>query len=131
MEEHSAGKALVPDASTRLAAERTRLAYGRTLLGWIRTAVSLITFGFSIHQFFRIARAGAVESEHRIGPREFGLLMIAIGLVSLLMATLENRRDIKALKAQYPDLHDSSEPVLSLLVAILGIAAVLVILLRL
>lgn len=130
MEEHPAGKALVPDASTRLAAERTRLAYGRTLLGWIRTSLSLITFGFSIYQFFRITRVESGEKEHLIGPREFGLSMIAIGLISLLIATVENRRDIRALKAQYPELHDSPETVLSLLVALLGITAVIVILLR-
>jgi hypothetical protein len=29
------------------------------MLAWVRTATTLITFGFSIQQFFRIARQGA------------------------------------------------------------------------
>ena len=84
------------DASTTLAVDRTRLAYERTLMAWIRTATSLITFGFTIYKFFQIelAREGP-RTNRLIGPREFALLMIVIGLVSLLMATLEHRRDLK------------------------------------
>jgi putative membrane protein len=91
-----------PDASTRLALERTALAYERTMLAWVRTATSLITFGFSIQQFFRIARAGTPENGNLIGPREFGEAMIIIGLVSLLLATLEHQSAIKGLKVRYP-----------------------------
>ena len=50
-----------PDASTILSVDRTRLAYDRTMLSWIRTATALITFGFSIEQFFRIAKVGVEE----------------------------------------------------------------------
>ena len=48
--EQSPGKA---DAASKLALDRTRLSYERTMLSWIRTAIALITFGFSVHQFFR------------------------------------------------------------------------------
>lgn len=126
MRKNSEVNAIVPDVSTRLAAERTRLAYGRTLLGWIRTAVSLITFGFSIYQFFRMTRSEVVASEHVIGPREFGISMIVIGLVSLLIATWEHRRDMQALRAQFPDIRDSPERVLAFLVAALGLMGLLV-----
>ena len=126
MRKNSEGNATVPDASTRLAAERTRLAYGRTLLGWIRTAVSLITFGFSIYQFFRITKGEVIESSHFIGPREFGMLMIVVGLVSLLIATWEHRRAIQALKTQFPDIRDSSERVLAFMVAVLGLMGIFV-----
>ena len=117
---------IVPDASTRLAAERTRLAYGRTLLGWIRTAVSLITFGFSIYQFFRITRTGFVEGKYLIGPREFGMVMIGIGLMSLLIAAWEHRKAVQALRTEYPDLRDSSERVLAFMVGVLGLLGLLV-----
>ena len=96
-------KATVPDAETKLAVERTHLAYDRTMLSWVRTATALITFGFSIHQFFRIASKGTVERTGLIGPHEFGMLMIVIGLVALLLATLEHRSAIHALQAQYPE----------------------------
>jgi putative membrane protein len=119
-----------PDTSTRLALERTVLAYERTMLAWVRTATSLITFGFSIQQFFRIARAGAPENGYLIGPREFGEAMIVIGLLSLLLATLEHRSAFKALKMrypagtdQYPDIPRSRARWLAALIAILGLLA--------
>ncbi len=89
------------DNSTTLAADHTRLAFDRTLLAWIRTAISLITFGFTIYKFFQLELARvAPRPERLIGPREFAFLMILVGLVSLLIATLEHRRDLKALRAQ-------------------------------
>jgi putative membrane protein len=93
------------------------------MLAWIRTGTSLITFGFGIQQFF--LRAGTPESKGFIGPNEFGLMMITIGLVSLLMATLHNRWDIQALKMRYPatDIPPSRATLLAALIAILGLLA--------
>lgn len=119
------------DASTTLAVDRTRLAYERTLMAWIRTATSLITFGFTIYKFFQIelAREGP-RTNRLIGPREFALLMIVIGLVSLLMATLEHRRDLKALNAEYPGGRRSLARVLAALISILGLLALFAVLFR-
>jgi len=78
-----------PNASTRLAAERTRLAYERTLMAWVRRAISLISFGFTIYKFFQIELAG--KPDRAISATEFSLLMIVIGLISFVMATLEHQ----------------------------------------
>ncbi len=119
------------NASTNLAADRTRLAYDRTLLAWIRTAISLITFGFSIYKFFQIELSrGEPRPGRLIGPREFALLMILIGLVSLLMATLEHRRDLKELRAQYSMRSRPMATVLAALVAVLGLVAITAVLFR-
>lgn len=72
MSDLSEQKATVSDAEIKLAVDRTRLAYDRTMLSWVRTATALITFGFSIEEFFRIARKGAVERTGFIGPHELG-----------------------------------------------------------
>lgn len=123
--------ATLPDASTRLAVDRTRLSYERTLMAWIRTATSLITFGFSIYKFFQIELATSVSrTEHLIGPREFALLMISIGLLSLLMATMQHRRDLHALRAQYPEIPPSLAKVVAALIAILGLLALIAVLFR-
>jgi putative membrane protein len=119
-------------ANTKLAVDRTRLAFERTMMAWVRTAISLISFGFTIHKFFQfMALAGGERPKHMLGPREFGLLMIIIGLVALLMATLQQRRDLKALKMQHPDIHIYSPAgVLAALVAILGFLAFLAVFFR-
>ena len=79
----------VLDTSTELAFARTRAAYERTMMSWIRTATSLITFGFSIYKFFQIEADRGLSGRARlVGPREFALLMVVIGLVALVTCTL-------------------------------------------
>src|SRR5262245_32961337 len=92
-----------PPSSTELSLDRTYLAHDRTLMAWVRTATSLISFGFTIYKFFQYLR----EQEDRkiaqspFGPRYFALLMICIGLVSLLMATIQHWRFRKKFKQYY------------------------------
>jgi putative membrane protein len=119
------------DSNTKLSVERTRLSYERTLMSWIRTAISLITFGFTIYKFFQIELArGGSRNDRLIGPTEFALLMIVIGLVSLLMATLEHRRDLNALNAEYPGGRRSLARVLAALISLLGLLALVMVLFR-
>ena len=115
------------DRSTFLALERTRVAYERTMLAWVRTATSLITFGFSVYKFFQLVRAGEPKSR-LVGPEEFGLIMVGLGLLSLLLATLEYRRNIRLLVTDYPSRPHSLAVVVAFLVSVLGIGAFLVIL---
>src|SRR5271155_1079836 len=94
------------DNNTRLAVERNRLAYERTMMAWIRTGISLITIGFSIYKFFQIQHEStSTQTEGFLGSANFGLVMIITGLVALLIAALENRRDMNRLKAEFPDVH--------------------------
>ena len=108
--------------SNRLAIDRTRLAYERTLMAWVRTATSLISFGFTIFKFFQFLREDRPElSDGAIGPRGFALMMIAIGLTALLLATLEHRRHMNALRTSYGPLPISLAAVVAALIAVLGV----------
>jgi putative membrane protein len=119
------------NATTILAASRTRLAYERTLMAWVRTATSLITFGFSIYKFFQIELSSkGPEKTRLIGPREFALLMILIGMVSLLLATLEHRRDLKELNEQFPGRSRSLSRIVAGLVSVLGLTALFAVIFR-
>jgi putative membrane protein len=82
--------------STALAIERTRLAAERTMMAWVRTETSLITFGFSVYKFFDSERPSAsTAAPYRlIGPREFAIPLITMGLGSLLFATIQQRQNI-------------------------------------
>ena len=118
------------DTSTKLAYDRTRLAYERTLMAWVRTGVSLISFGFTIYKFFEeFHTAQQVVRTSLIGAREFGTIMISIGLVAVLLATFQHVRIMHRLRAQY---HRSSLFVGSrgrFLVSLLGILALVAIIL--
>ena len=123
-----------PDLSTatKLAIERTRLAHERTLMAWIRTAASLISFGFSVYKFFHYLRdsQGAPPSGP-IGPREFGGLMIAIGITALLLATIDHRRSMRVLRTGYGALIPYSlSAVVAGLVGGLGVLLLVSVLLR-
>jgi putative membrane protein len=108
------------NTSTKLAFDRTRLAHDRTMLAWVRTATSLITFGFSFYKFFTFEAKSAAPTSV-IGPREFALIMIGLGLFSLLLATIQHRRERTALIAQDPAVPRSQAATLAAVIAVLGI----------
>jgi len=119
------------DISTRLAVDRTRLAHDRNMMAWTRTSASLITFGFAIDRFFENEMPATGRHSRFIGAHEFALLLIFIGLVSLLLATLEHRRSLKELIAKYGGAPSRTPAgIVSALVSILGLTALLASLLR-
>ncbi len=89
-----------PDLATRLAFERTRLAFERTMLSWIRTGTSMITFGFGVYKFFQIEAKPATQ-DYIIGYQQFGLILVAIGLLALALGALEYRENMRELNARY------------------------------
>lgn len=87
----------------------------------IRTATSLITFGFALYKFFQIENPPAPAMAYVVGPRELGILMIIIGLATLTLGILEYARDLRLLRATYPDLPRSNVRYVAALIAVLGI----------
>ena len=117
--------------STQLAVDRTRLAHDRTLMAWVRTATSLISFGFTIYKFFQYLREKTPgPSEPLFGPREFALVMIGIGLMALVLATVQHRRDVVQLRHWYPNVPYSLATILAGFLSILGIVAFLAVIFR-
>src|SRR5215475_6884997 len=104
--------------STKLAVERTRLAHERTLMAWVRTATSLISFGFTIYKFFQYLHQEGAEARppQILGVRHFALLMIVIGLASLVVATIQHRQSLKAMRAEYHDIPYSLAMIIATLI---------------
>jgi len=111
-----------PLTTTQLAVIRTCLALDRTMMAWVRTAVSLISFGFTIYKFFQYMEQKGERADRLIGPRGFGMLLITIGLATLLMATIQNRRTLKLLEAES---RYSLAEVLAAMISVLGILSLL------
>ena len=112
--------------ATVLAVEGTRLAYDRTMLAWVRTSAALITFGFSVFKFFQFEHKPEVYS--LVGPRGFGLIMIGVGLVSLLLASIQTRQSLERLRAKHGPIPPVAANVLAFLIAVVGILAFCVVL---
>ena len=130
MNDEAASSAPRFDTATTLAFERTRIAYERTMMAWIRTATSLITFGFSVYKFFQFEMKDAPAVQLLVGPRGFGLALIGIGLLSMLVGTLEHGRDLRGLRRQYVDMPKSMSSVVAIVVGALGLCALVVVVLR-
>jgi putative membrane protein len=121
------------ERNTRLSFERTFLAHERTLMAWIRTASSLITFGFSIYKFFELERSGGkgFMSVQVVGPRDFSMILIIIGVVALVVATLQHRRQLRALKMEYDRAPASTAGLLAGLISVMGLLAIVAVFFRL
>jgi putative membrane protein len=132
MDEQATEKKSVPalDISSRLAYERTYLAHERTLMAWVRTALSLISFGFAIAKVFEFLHEQEGKRAPLLGPRGVAIVMIATGLATLALATIQHRRASKLLHERCPGLPRSLAGVLAALIALMGILALLSALLR-
>lgn len=119
-------------SSTQLALDRTILAHDRTLMAWVRTATSLISFGFTVYKFFQYLqeKEGLELDDRALGPRRFGMLMISIGLLSLLLATLQQLQLRKKLKRVYPEVGSPLAMIMAALISLLGILALIAVILR-
>ena len=119
------------DSSTALALERTRLAHERTLMAWVRTATSLISFGFTIYKAFEYWRQRQPDVAHGVlGPRNFALVLIGLGIGALILTTLQHRGDLRRLEARYGALPRSTAAIVATVVSLLGTAALILVFLR-
>jgi putative membrane protein len=124
--------AATPDTGTRLAIDRTWLAHERTMMAWVRTAASLISFGFTIYKFFQLELAKQhLADAPLIGPREFALLMIGIGLCGLVLGFVEHHRSLRVMRSSFDHaLPRSIAGIVAVLVSLLGLLAILAVILR-
>lgn len=101
-------------------------------MAWVRTSTSLISFGFTIYKFFEYLQQQ--QTVHReggvLGPRQYGTLMIGIGIIALVLATIQHRRDMQALRKHHPEVPYSLVTVLAGLISLLGVAALLAVIFR-
>jgi putative membrane protein len=126
--------------NTHFAWLRTSMATERTLMAWNRTCLSLLSFGFTIYQFFerfQLSTVGAAASRPE-APRNLGLSLMALGTLGTLAALWQYRRAVRYLAgdqfraiAAVEGLPHWSVPfVVTVFLAIIGLVATGWILLR-
>jgi putative membrane protein len=120
----------VPNTATLLAIERTRVAYERTMMAWVRTGTSLITFGFSVYKFFQLGAPAQAAAQSPIGTRAFALGLLVLGLLSLVLGTVEHARDLRSLRVHNPDMPRSLSGLVAIVMGSLGLAALVAVILN-
>jgi putative membrane protein len=66
---------------------RTGMAGERTLMAWVRTALAMFSFGFTIYKVLQGVQD--VAHVHNLRPRNAGLLLVGMGVLSLMAGTFE------------------------------------------
>jgi putative membrane protein len=119
--------------SDKLAFERTRLAYERTMMAWIRTAIALIAFGFGIYKLFEFVPfvTGLNPGQHVISPRGFAIVLAALGNLCLLLAAVQHHVSMQSIRKLGLKVPYSAAAILAALLSLLGIAVLMIVLLRL
>jgi putative membrane protein len=108
-----------------MAVDRTWLAHERTLMAWVRTAVSMISFGFTIYKFFQFEiEKDAPIRRGLLTPRDFALIMVSIGLIALLGATVTHRKDVQGMRALLGGRRSLAE-IIAYFVSVFGILVLL------
>ena len=92
-------------------------------MAWVRTAVSLISFGFTIYKFFEFEAGRGLPASPLLTPRQFGVIMIGTGLAALLLGTIDHRRYMKQLRAEYGDAPPSVATAIAVIVSVMGLLA--------
>jgi putative membrane protein len=103
-----------------LARLRTAMAADRTLMSWVRTTLAMIGLGFTITKFYQYLQATEPlhggQDPH--GPRNLGLVLILLGLLSLTMAGVQYAGQVRRLDA-------SARPLVQLPLIVAAIVALI------
>ncbi len=70
-----------------------------------------------MYKFFEFEFKERQSAAAIVGPREFGITMILIGLTLLVVSSYEYRRDRKAMQKMYPNIPRSTLGVIAGLIA--------------
>jgi inner membrane protein YidH len=118
--------------SDELAVERTRLSHDRTLMANVRTSTALISFGFTIYKFFaEMEERGELKVvNHPLGARNFALVMMMIGVVFVVLASLAYVQQMKRMHARYGISIERLPLSLAGVISLLGVLGLLSVLLR-
>ena len=83
---------------TRWAADRTLWASDRTFIAWLRTAISMIGFGVGIGKAGDVLEDYGYAADPSHGLQLVGLALVALGVLGLLGALIQDVRIAKRLE---------------------------------
>jgi putative membrane protein len=109
-----------PD-SAQMALDRTWLAHERTLMAWVRTAASQISFGFTIYKFFEFETRPVGIRRGFITPRDFAVILVGIGILALLGAAIQHRKEVRRMSPYFAKKPFSMAGLIASLISALGI----------
>lgn len=82
--------------------ERFRIASEKMQLSWIARSITISALGFTVYRLLEDEEAkGMSNSILSISPSEVGLIMLLIGFIGLVWATIQHTKTIEKVRRQY------------------------------
>lgn len=112
--------------------ERLRIALEKLQLARAKVCITFIVLGFTFYKFFyaRIEAGKRPLMEFPNG-RHVGIILIGVGLVSLLLGTIQHRISLADLKQTYKEMVYSVSLILSYFILALALFLLLVVIFEL
>lgn len=82
--------------------ERFRIASEKMQLSWIARSITISALGFTVYRLLEDEEAkGMSNSVISMSPSEVGLVMLLIGFIGLVWATVQHTKTIEKVRRQY------------------------------
>ena len=87
--------------------ERFRIASEKMQLSWIARSITISALGFTVYRLLEDEEAkGMSNSIIGISPSEVGLIMLLIGFIGLVWATIQHKATTEKVRRQYSVYQD-------------------------
>lgn len=110
--------------------ERLRIALERLQLNWIKFNITCIALGFTTYKFYYSRSEEEKSHIHYITGREIGIFLISLGLLMLILATFQHKKNVAKLKLQYETMPGSLSLLLSYFTMFFSVIILLLVVLR-
>jgi len=112
--------------------EKFRIYLERLQLNWIKWNITCMALGFTVYKFYY---ARVQEDRKPLGyvitGRDIGIFLISLGIMSLLLATLQHKKNVTKLRLQYETMFYSLSLRLAYVILFFSIIILLIVLVRL
>jgi len=111
--------------------EKGRIFLERLQLNWIKWNITCVALGFTAYKFYyeRVEKGENLVAYYITG-REIGIFLIVLGFVTLLLATLQHKKNTENLKLRYEKIQYSLSLRLSYVVLVFSLIIFLLVIFR-
>ena len=111
--------------------EKYRIVLERLQLNWLQWNITCMLLGFGVYKFYysRVT-SGADPIGATINGWHIGIIMISVGLVSLLAATIQHKTNVTKLKLQFETMQYSISLRVSYFILIFSVFMLLVVIFK-
>jgi uncharacterized membrane protein YidH (DUF202 family) len=111
--------------------EKSRVAMEKLQLGWIKWNLTCIALGLTAYKFYHSrVEEGADLTRYIVTGRELGIFLNILGFTTVLIATIQHKRNVEKLKLKYPEMQKSISLTLSYIVLVFSLIVFLIITFR-